>query len=149
MNFNEIFKALMSAVEDENMTVLVIILIAIVVLFGANIILGTRIGSKEEGFDFKKFLFGIEKAITMSLITMAVCYAFNLLCIGIGKAGFLTVNSQFIGGVEIVSVALAYGIDLALEVKEKIKSYRELKYISYDDVKPNEVNDYYVDEAQG
>ena len=90
MNFNEIFKALMSAVEDENMTVLVIILIAIVVLFGANIILGTRIGSKEEGFDFKKFLFGIEKAITMSLITMAVCYAFNLLCIGIGKAGFLT-----------------------------------------------------------
>lgn len=124
----------MQAVEDENMVILTIIILAVMILFISNIILGTIEGSKKEKFDFKKFLFGILKMIVLCTVTLLTCYGFNLLCIGLKMADFLEISTELIAGAQIVGVAGAYGIDLAKEVMEKIKSFRDLKYISYDDI---------------
>jgi len=70
MNFNEIIEALVNAVEDKNMTVLTIIMIAVMILFVNNIILGTIQGTREDKFSLKKFLFGILKATVTCIITL-------------------------------------------------------------------------------
>lgn len=131
----KIIQALIDAISNENMIVLAIILISIVVMFGCNIYLGTMQGKKKEGFSWGKFLFGIEKAFGICAVTMALCFAFNLLCIGLTMAEFLDIGTPVIAGTEIVAVASVYGLDLAREVLEKMKASRELKYLSYDDIK--------------
>lgn len=135
MNINEIIKAMTEAVEDKNMTVLVIIMIAVMVLFTSNIVLGTIEGTKKESFNLKKFLFGIMKAVVIFFITLWACYGFNLLCIGSKMANFIEFSSDFIAGAQIVGVAAIYGKDLSLEVLDKMKSFRDLKYTSFDDMK--------------
>ena len=50
-------------------------------------------------------------------------------------AEFLEIGTPVIAGTEIVAVASVYGLDLAREVLEKMKASRELKYLSYDDIK--------------
>jgi amino acid transporter len=136
MDFAEILEALKNAVEDKNMLVLAIIMIAVMVLFVCNIILGTIEGSKKENFNLKKFLFGILKAVVLCFVTLLSCYGFNLLCIGLKMADFVSISAEVIAGAQIVAVAGVYGIDLGKEVIEKIKSFRDLKYTSYDDIKP-------------
>lgn len=145
MNVNKIIKAIIDALSDEKMTILVIIMIGIFVLFGANIGLGTVQGKKEEGFSWMKFLFGIEKAATIMFWTLACCFAFNMICIGAEMADFVTLGTPLIASAEIVSIALIYGIDLSKEVIDKFKSIRELKYVSFDDAKIGTINDHDVD----
>ena len=134
MNIAKILNALLGAIEDDNMTVLTVILISVIVLFAVNIIFGTVQGTRKDGFNVGKFFFGIFKAIVICLTTLFTCYGFNLLCIGLSMADFLTFSSTFIGGAQIVAVVSVYGKDLALEVLDKFKSFRDLKYISWDDV---------------
>lgn len=145
MNINEIIKAIIEAVSDEKMTILVIIMIGVAVLFVSNIAMGTVQGKKTEGFDLKKFLFGIEKAIILMAVTLALCFAFNMICIGAEKANFITLGTPLIASAEIVSVLLIYGIDLSKEVLEKFKSLRDLKYVSFDDAKIKNINDHSAD----
>ena len=145
MNINEILKALTQAIEDKNLTILTIILIGVLVLFSVNIIFGTIIGAKNDGFNLKKFLFGVFKASVIFFITLLGCYGFNVLCIGMAMAEFIVVDSDTISVIEIITVASLYGLDLFKEVIEKVKSFMQLKYFSYDNVKEI-INDYTTDE---
>lgn len=145
MNINKIIEAIIDALSDQKMTILVIIMIGVAVLFASNIILGTIQGQKLEGFSWKKFLFGIEKALAMMLVTLALCFAFNMICIGAEMAEFITLGTPVIASTEIVGILLVYGIDLSKEVLEKFKTLRKLKYISFDDVVVSNINDHDVD----
>lgn len=145
MNINKIIEAIIEAVSDEKMTILVIIMVGVAVLFASNIILGTLKGTKLEGFNWKKFLFGIEKAAVIFVVTLALCFAFNMICIGADMADFISMGTPFVASAEIVAVVYAYGQDLAKEVLEKFKTLRKLKYISFDDVVVSNINDHDVD----
>ena len=129
---------------SENLEAVVLLIIVTALFYLFNIILGTILGSFEVGFNLKKFLFGFLKGIIASLCIFGFCYGLNLLALTL-KLIDIVVNTVVITVLEVVMVLYTWAIDLAKEIFDKIKSLKELKYVSYDDISEI-VNDYTTDE---
>lgn len=100
-----------------------------------NIVLGATQGTMAKEFDFKKFLFGILKALVNALCILGTCCLADIFAQVLNMIEGITISAQVVSVIEILSVVVAWDIDLFKEVFEKIKSLKEMKYISYDDVK--------------
>lgn len=99
-----------------------------------NIVLGTILGTCTIKFDFKKFLFGILKAIVIAICIVGTCYLCELFAFTLNSIEGIEIKTEIVNAIEIVCVVVAWCVDLFKEVLEKIKSLKDLKYISYDDV---------------
>ena len=128
---------LISEALQENLETVVLMLIVIGSLSGINIVLGTIIGSFTEGFDLKKFLFGILKAFIIALCIFVFCYTLNLFALTLQLTKDITISTDFISTVEVFTILIVWAIDIAKDVIAKIKSMKELKYIKYEDVQIN------------
>lgn len=122
---------------SENLETVVLMLIVVGSLSGINIVLGTIIGSFTEGFDTKKFFFGILKAFIIGLCIFVFCYTLNLFSLTLELTKDITISSDFITTVEVFTILIAWALDLAKDILEKVKGMKNLKYIKYEDVQIN------------
>lgn len=119
---------------SENLIIVVVNLIVAFGLYFTNIFFGTIIGTKTIGFNFNKFLFGILKALGCCAGIFLFCYLLNLFSLGMNETDLITVKAEVTSTIEVIGVLYIWIIDLSKEVLEKIKSMKELKYVTYDDV---------------
>lgn len=123
-----------NAIQDNLITIL-LLLLCIGLFEISNIVLGMIVNMFKEGFNVKKFFMGLVKAIITMLVILVYCYALNLFQLTLKQVD-ISISTQIITVLEVVTVITAWGLDLAKDCLEKIKSLKELKYISYDDVLP-------------
>lgn len=132
---------LISEALQENLETVVLMLIVVGSLSGINIVLGTIIGSFTEGFDFKKFLFGILKAFIIGLCIFVFCYTLNLFALTLQLTKDITISSDFITTIEVIVVLIAWATDLCQDILSKIKGMKTLKYVKYEDIQINVNNE--------
>lgn len=132
---------LISEALQENLETVVLMLIVVGSLSGINIVLGTIIGSFTEGFDLKKFLFGILKAFIIGLCIFVFCYTLNLFALTLQLTKDVTISSDFITTVEVFVVLFAWATDLAQDILSKLKNMKTLKYVKYEDIQINVNNE--------
>ena len=129
------------AALQENLETIVLMLIVVGSLNTINIILGTIVGSVTTKFDFKKFMFGILKALITGVCIFCLCYSLNLFALTLQLTKDVVISSDFISTLEVFAILAIWAIDIAKDVLDKIKSIKVLKYVSYEDI-----NDYSIDE---
>lgn len=133
MNIANVIKIIVEAMQ-ENLETILLMLIVVGSLNAVNIVLGTILGTFTEQFNFKKFWFGILKAFIMGCCIFVFCYTLNLFSLTLQLTKDITISSDFITTVEVFSILIVWGIDLSKDILEKIKSMKQLKYVSYNDV---------------
>ncbi len=119
---------------SENLVIVMVNLIVSFGLYFTNIFFGTIIGTKTMGFNLKKFLFGILKALGCCSGIFLFCYLLNLFSLGMNLTNLITVKAEVTSTIEVIAVLYIWIIDLSKEVLDKIKSMKDLKYVTYDDV---------------
>lgn len=134
----EIVIEVLTKAFDTNISYAILMDIVIGFLYLFNIILGTFIGTKEGNFDVKKFFFGVLKAVCILLIIIGVCYILNVFTLTLNKIDFITLDENFVGVMELFAILITNGVDASKEVLEKIKTFRELRYVSADSVVIND-----------
>lgn len=139
----KVIMILTEAFSNDNLSSAFLMCVVLFFLYFANILLGTILGTMQSKFNIKKFAFGILKAICVLLIIVGVCYILNVFTLTISLINGLTINTELVSTLELLGILVTSCIDISKEVLEKIKAFRELKYISYDDVIKNdtEVNE--------
>lgn len=122
------------AAFQENLEAVFLLIFATSILYIINIVLGTIIGSFEASFNAKKFWFGVAKGFITALCIVIFSYALNLMQLILQLLDINVVTTDIITVIEVIGVLIAWAWDLILDIFDKIKSLKELKYISYDDV---------------
>lgn len=117
----------------SNMEAPIVFLIVAIVLRIANIVLGSIDAMFKKDFDWGKFFSGIEKMVVVAITILMVITTLNLFTYGLT---LIEVNlpKDMVSAFEVVLIIVTWCVDLAIEVTEKIKAMKELKYVSYDDV---------------
>lgn len=133
MDINKVIEIITEAME-ANLETILLMLIVVGSLNVINIILGTVIGTFTEQFNIKKFLFGILKAVITGGCIFIFCYTLNLFSLTLQLTKDITISTDFITTVEVFTILITWGIDLAKDIIDKIKSMKQLKYITYNDV---------------
>ena len=131
--FNEVIK-------DEYLPLLVVFVLVVMALMLLNILLGTIYGTKEEKFDFKKHLFGWLKMLATGIVIIAFGFVVDYFVIALNHLPQIAISTELITIGEILAVIVVWCVDLTKEIIEKVKSLKELKYITYDNVKINKEN---------
>ena len=122
--FNNIF---------SNMEAPIVFLIVAIVLRVANIILGSIDAMFKKDFDWGKFFSGVEKMVVVAITILMVIITLNLFAYGLTLIE-VKLPEQTVSAMQCILIVVTWCVDLAIEVTEKIKAMKELKYISYDDV---------------
>lgn len=133
MDINKVIQVIQSAVE-ENLETIILMLIVVSSLYLINILFGTIVGTITEEFIPKKFFFGIFKGLVADVGIFSFCYTLNLFSLTLQQTKDISISADFITTIEVFTILVVWGIDLAKDIVEKIKSMKTLKYISYDDV---------------
>lgn len=120
---------------DEYMPLLFVFIVIVGLLMLFNCILGAITNGVSEGFDIKKFLFGILKTIALGLVIYGSGFAIDMFVLALNHLPKVEIGTDFVTVGEIVVVVVVWCIDLGKEIIEKIKSLKTLKYIKYEDVK--------------
>lgn len=136
MNLNNVIKIIVEAVQ-ENLETILLMLIVVTSLYFINILFGTIVGTFKDSFNIKKFLFGFLKCIVADIGIFVFCYTLNLFSLTLQLTKDITISADFITTIEVFTILIVWAIDLAKDIIEKIKSMKELKYISYEDVQIN------------
>ncbi len=131
-----IIDTILGAIQS-NLETIVLMLIVVGSLNTINIVLGTIVGTFKEQFDFKKFMFGILKAIITGICIFALCYSLNLFALTLQLTKDIVISTDFISTIEVFAILVVWAIDISKDVVDKIKSLKTLKYTSYDDVQIN------------
>ena len=124
-----------SIVENifSNMEAPIVFLIVAIVLRIANIVLGSIDAMFKRDFDWGKFFSGIEKMVVVAITILMVIITLNLFAYGLTLIE-VKLPEQTVSAMQCILIVVTWCVDLAIEVTEKIKAMKELKYISYDDV---------------
>ena len=136
----EIVINVLSEALDKNISYAVLMCIILFFLYLANILLGCILGTMADGFNLKKFIFGIVKALCMLFIVVGVCYILNVFTLTINLIEGININTEIVSTLELLTILITITLDTAKEVLDKIKAFRDLKYISYDDVVVSDTN---------
>lgn len=124
---------------QENLEAVFLLIIVTASMCLINIVLGTILGTSEVGFNLNKFLHGFLKGLIVSVCIFVFCYTLNLLSLTLGLID-INISVEVITVLEVVMVMVVWDLDLSKEIFEKMKSLKELKYISYEDVNDYDTN---------
>lgn len=133
MNIQNIIKIIQEAVE-QNLETVVLMLIVVASLYVTNILFGTLLGTFTEEFIPKKFFFGILKGIVGCVGVITYCYSLNLFALTLQTTKDISISNDLVNTLMVIGVLIAWAWDLAVDIYEKLKTFKTLKYISYDDV---------------
>ena len=136
MNLSNVWKTIVEAME-ENLETIILMLIVVSSLYAINILFGTIIGAYTEKFNVKKFLFGVLKMILADVGIFVFCYTLNLFSLTLQLTKDITISGDFITTVEVFGILIVWAVDTTKDIVEKVKSLKELKYVSYDIVQAN------------
>ena len=136
MNFQNVIKVILQAMQ-ENLETIFLMLIVVGSLSVINIVLGTIIGTFTDGFDTKKFFFGILKAIIIGVCIFVFCYTLNLFALTLQLTKDIVISKDFITTIEVFAILVAWAWDICLDIVTKLKQMKVLKFIKYDDVQIN------------
>ena len=117
----------------DKMEVVVVFLIVAGGMYVTNIILGSLNAIFTNEFDWKKFIYGVAKAMVACLAILLFCVLLNLFNYGLSLIE-IVVPDNVITILEVIGVLVGWCYDLALDIFDKIKGLKTLKYISYDDI---------------
>ena len=120
----------------SNMEAPIVFLIVAIVLRIANIILGSIDAMFKKDFDWGKFFSGIEKMVVVAITILMVIITLNLFAYGLSLID-VKLPEQTFSAMQCILIVVTWCVDLAMEVKEKIQSLKELKYVSYNDLQQN------------
>lgn len=120
----------------SNMEAPIVFLIVAIVLRIANIVLGSIDALFSKDFDWGKFFSGIEKMVVVAITILMVIITLNLFAYGLTLID-VTLPKDMVSAFEVVLIVITWCVDLAIEVTEKIKSMKDLKYVKYDDIQIN------------
>lgn len=119
----------------ENIKTIIMLLAITGGLMIINIVLGSVNGAMKEKFDWKKFLFGVLKAIVNAICIVGTCCLCDIFAQVINTIDGIAISTEIVSTLEIIAVVVAWCLDLFKDVFEKIKSLKDMKYVAYDDVK--------------
>lgn len=120
----------------SNLEAPIVFLIVAIVLRIANIVLGSIDAMFKNDFDWRKFFSGIEKMVVVSLTILLVIIILNLFAYGLTLID-ITIPKDMVSAMTVILIIVTWCFDLAMEVADKIKGMRELKYVTYDDIQIN------------
>ena len=120
----------------SNMEAPIVFLIVAIVLRIANIVLGSIDALFSKDFDWGKFFSGIEKMVVVAVTILMVIITLNLFAYGLTLID-VTLPKDMVSAFEVVLIVITWCVDLAIEVTEKIKSMKDLKYVKYEDIQIN------------
>lgn len=103
-----------------------------------NIVLGSLDAMLEKNFNWKKFFYGIFKALVNALCIVGTCALADLFAEILNMIEGITISVEIVSSIEIISVVVIWCVDLFKDILEKIKKTKELKYVSYDDIHYND-----------
>ena len=137
---------------NENLVVIALLLISDFGTTILNIVLGTIQGTKKEGFDYNKFIFGFVKLFASLCIVFGFCYFVNLISLTVDLIEqyfgiqIFDQNGQqaIVVLIDVITIFWARIKDTCLDLIEKFKNMKTLKYIKYDDVQYSDLNDHDV-----
>lgn len=133
VDFSKVWTIIQNAVQ-ENLETVVLMLIVVASLYVTNILFGTLLGTFTEEFIPKKFFFGILKGIVGCVGVLTYCYSLNLFALTLQTTKDIVISNDLVNTLMVIGVLVAWAWDLALDIYEKLKAFKTLKYISYDDV---------------
>ena len=136
MNIQNVIKIIKEAVE-ANLETIILMLIVVGSLSVINIVLGTIIGTVDDGFNVKKFFFGIFKAIVIGVCIFVFCYTLNLFALTLQLTKDIVISADFITTIEVFVILIAWAYDIGKDIISKLKSMKTLKFISYEDIQIN------------
>lgn len=136
MNIQNIIKIIENAMQ-ENLEIVVLMLLVVASLYITNILFGTLLGTFTEEFIPKKFFFGILKGIVGCIGVFVFCYTLNLFALTLQTTKDITISNDLVNTLMVIGVLVAWAWDIALDIVEKLKSFKTLKYIKYEDVQIN------------
>ena len=117
----------------SNMEAPIVFLIVAIVLRIANIVLGSIDALFSKDFDWGKFFSGIEKMAVVAVTILMVIITLNLFAYGLTLID-VKLPEQTFSAMECILIVVTWCVDLALEVKDKIQSMKDLKYVKYEDI---------------
>ena len=115
------------------MEVVMVFLIVAGGMYVTNIILGSLNAIFTNEFDWRKFIYGVAKAMVASLSILLFCVLLNLFNYGLSLIN-IVIPDNVVTILEVIGVIVGWCYDLALDIFDKIKGLKTLKYISYDDI---------------
>lgn len=124
---------MLSKALSENLEAVVLLIVVTAIFYLLNILFGTILGTKNVGFSGRKFLSGFLKGISACLGIFSFCYTLNLFALTLALVD-VQISATLITTLEVIGVMVTWDIDLCLEIYDKIKALKELKFVSYDDV---------------
>lgn len=136
MNIQNIIKIIENAMQ-ENLETVVLMLLVVASLYITNILFGTLLGTFTEEFIPKKFFFGILKGIVGCIGVFVFCYTLNLFALTLQTTKDITISNDLINTLMVIGVLVAWAWDIAIDIVEKLKSFKTMKYIKYEDVQIN------------
>lgn len=136
----EIISKVLFEAFDVNLSYVILLDIVLGFMYGANILLSVIINTRQEKFDIRKFFFGVLKAICVLLIILGVCYILNVFTLTLNLIEAISINMELVTTLEIILVLVTYIADISAELLSKIKSFREIKYISQENITLSDTN---------
>ena len=129
-----------ASVLTDKMEVVVVFLIVSGGMYVVNIILGSLNAIFSKEFDWKKHIYGVAKAFVTCLSILFFCTLLNLFAYGLSLVD-IHVGDNVITILQVIGVLVGWCYDLALDIFDKIKGLKDLKYIKYEDIQFNAQNE--------
>ena len=108
----------------DNFITSTLFLLVLGLLFIINTVLGVLIGTKEEGFNLKKFLYGILKGIIAALCIVGFCFVIEITPIILIRIE-MELPSDIVKFVELIGITMTAYKKYTKECFEKIKKIFE------------------------
>lgn len=132
----------------DKIEVVTVFLIVAGGMYIVNIVLGSLDGLFRKEFDWKKHFYGVGKASVACFSILMFCILLNMFTYGLSLIQ-ISIPDMIVTVGEIIVIIVAWIKDLAIDITDKIKGMKTLKYIKYEDVKIENINDYDVDQNIG
>lgn len=120
----------------DKIEVVIVFLIVAGGMYVVNIILGSLNAIFTNEFDWKKHLYGVAKAVVACCSILMFCLLLNLFSYGLSLINVVLPDSV-VTIIEVICILVGWCYDLSLDIINKIKGLKTLKYISYDDIQQN------------
>lgn len=117
----------------DKMDVVAVFLIVSGGMYIVNIILGSLNAIFSNEFDWKKHFYGVAKALVACLSILFFCVLLNLFSYGLSLVD-IKIGDNVITIIQVIGVVIGWCYDLSLDIFDKVKGLKTLKYISYDDI---------------
>lgn len=132
---NKIFTDIGQYVFDK-IEIVIVFLVVAGGMYVVNIILGSLNAIFTNEFDWKKHLYGVAKAFVACFSILMFCLLLNLFSYGLSLINVVLPDSV-VTIIEVICILVGWCYDLSLDIIDKIKGLKTLKYISYDDIQQN------------